>query len=456
MELDEFTATEQLDLDSDHDLIPDWWETMYGGSSVAQAFLPVNKGAYGSQPVNQTSAGKNAYTTLSTVRNAYPTLSPDKEAYATMNTNMSACANFMDPSIPDGDCDFDGDGLTNYQEYRANTNPLSANSRVAITRLERFEHQIEVYWQAVKYVRYEVLRREDLSSPWQSLATNIVPIDDGEYRFIDTSIIPDRQYFYQVRVLSHSRSIASSSDQVETQSVSFHRWQMPGSEEEKQTFVVGPPLIGISCGVGAVSNVDAELGILSANSACFAELIGIDSSLSLFPSVQSFILIKDGAAAGSWFAIDLAIAETQVLLDLTPGHYAGDLANIQLGDRFSLHPLTTLNDLFGDSGIVLTSGAVDSLADKVFIFAQGKFKAYWLSDGSIFPSGWIGDHDGEMVSENPVVYPGSALVVQRVAGSIDASPVYIGEVIDGSLSRSLTLAIHFSRWDTMKSNRKCG
>jgi subtilisin-like proprotein convertase family protein len=111
-------------------------------------------------------------------------------------------ANNLDPSnFNDAGFDADGDGLTNYQEYTAGTNPQAAGSVLRITLTQRSGDDINITFPSVFGKRYQLQTTNNLGSPWTSLTNNIPgtgqPVTVTDFAVTDTMA----KRFYRVQVL---------------------------------------------------------------------------------------------------------------------------------------------------------------------------------------------------------------------------------------------------------------
>ena len=95
--------------------------------------------------------------------------------------------------------DSDGDGLTNYQEYLADTNPLDPNSRFAFIDIKVESAGVLLRWSSVPERVYTVFRSEDLSSGFTAIRTGERAVSNiHQYR--DTNASPTRPNFYRLTV----------------------------------------------------------------------------------------------------------------------------------------------------------------------------------------------------------------------------------------------------------------
>jgi hypothetical protein len=103
----------------------------------------------------------------------------------------------------DGSADFadaDGDGMSNYAEWRAKTNPTDASSVLALQPPVVTETNATITWQSVGGVQYYIQSTPDfIAQPFQSLASNIVG-SAGTTSYIDTNAMGGVTLFYRVGV----------------------------------------------------------------------------------------------------------------------------------------------------------------------------------------------------------------------------------------------------------------
>jgi hypothetical protein len=106
----------------------------------------------------------------------------------------------------DGSADFvdsDGDGMNNWQEFIAGTNPTNAASLLAMSSAVPLSGQngVVVKWQSVDTRTYCLQRGTDLGSPtaFSTIQSNIVG-QAGTTLFIDTTATNGRSFFYRVGV----------------------------------------------------------------------------------------------------------------------------------------------------------------------------------------------------------------------------------------------------------------
>jgi hypothetical protein len=104
----------------------------------------------------------------------------------------------------DGSADFadsDGDGMNNWQEWRAGTDPTNPLSVLSMLAPARVANNVQVSWQSVSGIMYYLQRSTNLSgSPsFYHLATNL-PGQSVTTSFTDTNAAAARRLFYRVGV----------------------------------------------------------------------------------------------------------------------------------------------------------------------------------------------------------------------------------------------------------------
>jgi hypothetical protein len=99
------------------------------------------------------------------------------------------------------DTDADGDGLNNWQEWRAGTNPTNALSVLRLLSPASGAPGVIVSWQSVSGLNYFLERGTRLGAqpPFLPLATNIVG-QAGTTTFTDTNAVGAGPFFYRVGV----------------------------------------------------------------------------------------------------------------------------------------------------------------------------------------------------------------------------------------------------------------
>ena len=100
--------------------------------------------------------GPNAYVNPSTANDGIP--DAWKQQFFGQNVNLS------DPNFANADSD--GDGMTNYQEYLAGTDPTNANSKLSMKSMVMAGQNISLTWKSVTGQNYRVRYTTDLVT-WQ-------------------------------------------------------------------------------------------------------------------------------------------------------------------------------------------------------------------------------------------------------------------------------------------------
>jgi hypothetical protein len=146
-----------------------------------------------------------------------------ESAEATFSVSVGAGFDLDNDSIPDDwenfwdvnnpNADPDNDGLTNLQEFMANTSPHDPASAVKVSRVERtVDGFLKVTWPAVGGVRYRVFSADQLTGHAsdflplvQDISLEMELAPDGanvERAFIDTRPLTTNQRFYRIAVIS--------------------------------------------------------------------------------------------------------------------------------------------------------------------------------------------------------------------------------------------------------------
>jgi hypothetical protein len=103
-------------------------------------------------------------------------------------------------NVLDGVMDNDSDGLANWQEYRAGTDPNDANSHLRITSFYFAPDASSVIFQfaAMSNKSYRVLFRNEASN-WAPLA-DVAPMPTNRTATVEDAISPDRLRLYRIEV----------------------------------------------------------------------------------------------------------------------------------------------------------------------------------------------------------------------------------------------------------------
>ena len=113
-------------------------------------------------------------------------------------------AHGLDPLDPfDGEADNDGDGMSNWSEYMAGTNPTNAASRLAITSLALTNGNARVNWLAVGGKSYVVQTNSGFGTSFADASPVIAVPGTGEIatNYLDPGAATNgRTRFYRVRL----------------------------------------------------------------------------------------------------------------------------------------------------------------------------------------------------------------------------------------------------------------
>ncbi len=96
--------------------------------------------------------------------------------------------------------DFDGDGLTNYQEYRAGTNPTSASSELRVTAVDPVGSDSRISFPSVLGFTYRVEYRDDLKTGNWNVLTDQISGTGAAIQITDPGATALPKRFYRVSI----------------------------------------------------------------------------------------------------------------------------------------------------------------------------------------------------------------------------------------------------------------
>lgn len=102
----------------------------------------------------------------------------------------------------DGSADYtdsDGDGMNNWQEWIAGTDPLASTSVLKLMAPALLNDGADITWQSVTGRTYFVQRSADISEPFLTLTSNVLG-QAGTTSFIDTTATNGASYFYRIGI----------------------------------------------------------------------------------------------------------------------------------------------------------------------------------------------------------------------------------------------------------------
>lgn len=154
-------------------------------------------------------AGNNTYVSSSTDLDGRPRIAGvivDLGAYEFQPGVSSVFIGWLQGyGLPtDGSADYadpDGDGMNNWQEWRAGTDPTNSASALRLLSPARSGTKVVLTWQSVSGINYFLQRSTNLGSvgSFSSLATNVLGAWDTT-SFIDTNAANSSPLFYRVGV----------------------------------------------------------------------------------------------------------------------------------------------------------------------------------------------------------------------------------------------------------------
>jgi hypothetical protein len=112
----------------------------------------------------------------------------------------------FDPVVPGGSVaayDSDGDGLSNWGEYKAGTDPTNSASvftvGMQLTGIGEGNYHLTLSWSSIAKRTYALWRSGNLLGGFTKIVSGISPnVPQNQYE--DTSAVAGRQYFYKVQV----------------------------------------------------------------------------------------------------------------------------------------------------------------------------------------------------------------------------------------------------------------
>jgi uncharacterized protein (TIGR02597 family) len=169
---------------------------------------------------------------------------------------------------------------------------------------------------------------------------------------------------------------------------------------------VSIPFIKPSVIQGNIDSVDTGNAAITDNEGGFA-LLQNDATY--------FLLVLSGSSKGDWFVINKPesgkkFSDTPNRITIDIDKSTGALENLKGDERFSVHAMYRLNELFPENGNVLPSNKFDVMAGQVQ-FYSGNTTKYWLSNGELTEKpGWT-KSSGNFELDNLYIPPGKSFIV---------------------------------------------
>ena len=117
--------------------------------------------------------------------------------YEAWTAEQFTAAELADPAISGREADPDGDGLTNWQEFLAGTDPGDADSVLKVTGVRPVADGVELNWSSVAGRTYKIAVANSLSGPFLPLEEAIVATDATTVVTLGVDF-SDRQMFFRV------------------------------------------------------------------------------------------------------------------------------------------------------------------------------------------------------------------------------------------------------------------
>jgi hypothetical protein len=169
-------------LDSDGDGMPDWWELQYGlnrfvndaaGDLDGDGVSNLDEFRFGSNPTVQERPSVIGFSGIFLVDTGGRSFDSDGDGLPDWWEKLY----FNDPRVANPLADPDGDGVSNYDEYLAGSNPLDAHSTFKITgfatALQTNGTAITIRWASFEGGKYSIWAATAVKGPYSVVAANI-------------------------------------------------------------------------------------------------------------------------------------------------------------------------------------------------------------------------------------------------------------------------------------------
>ena len=117
--------------------------------------------------------------------------------YADWAAEQFTAAELADPAISGREADPDGDGLTNWQEFLAGTDPGDADSVLRVTGVRPVSGGVELNWSSVAGRTYKIAVANSVFGPFLPLAVEVQAAGETTGTTLEVDL-PDRQMFFRV------------------------------------------------------------------------------------------------------------------------------------------------------------------------------------------------------------------------------------------------------------------
>ena len=120
--------------------------------------------------------------------------------YADWAIQHFSTAELSRPDLAGQNADPDGDGLTNWQEFLARTDPRSANSVFEVSSTLRTTEGMRLHWNSVAGQRYKIAVSESMTGPFLPLENSILATDTSTDVVLPIDFSARQMYFLVIRV----------------------------------------------------------------------------------------------------------------------------------------------------------------------------------------------------------------------------------------------------------------
>ncbi len=327
----------------------------------------------------------------------------------------------FDPnSATDATQDWDGDGMSNLQEFAAGTNPKDSRSSVHINSAASQSPTFAITFNSVAGKVYSLQANDSFadSGSWQTLTNNIAGTG-SPIQQLDTGASNSSRRIYRVV------SSANGGGQILSEPVGLCRLTLPGSSDTLLSIPFLRPAGDLGAVVAVSNNTVQVQGPANWLAGQWAYASGSQSN-------TYFMLIRSGAVAGDYYTVTGNTSNT-LTLDLE----GGTLTGLQPGDSIALIPYWTLGTLFHGGAGVNPSPSPGNRQTELLFPSLGS-TGINLSAGATYyfwNGAWRQVGQGATIKNDDVIVPDMYLIVRQNVNT-NTTVTTEGAVLTGRL-RSL-------------------